>query len=431
MPRKSLEPFAAMGGSLVQRLTGRPQGEEHVEREKMDASQIHSEQRGDGGGFAAGREKFETARRCAAILRLQSGAGRRSVLRGSRTLAERYHRRENRCAAARARHDCRCEDLRADTECRARCLALRCRRSLFGIHEDQSGWTRWTGWRAGISRRTAAGTSTEWPQVVRAVVRPGAMLPGPPPEGGPDGPGGAPMGGGPGGMPPKPHTTDDLVFLRGVQITDAHGVVEFQTIYPGHYPGRVNHIHMKVHVGGGATKATVADAAHRSTLAEVYAGGHVAHTGQLFFPEDVSRFVEATHPYSGRRFGELALEEDMVFTGQSGAGSVAKLTPVTSTQLSDGYVATLMVAVDPEATPKLVGFGGRRDRVRGRVGRRMASPNGPVGREERRGELASTRPGLAASIFLNSGWVYPRVVFSRVCKVLRNRGLRASKNGSE
>ena len=156
-------------------------------------------------------------------------------------------------------------------------------------------------------------------------------------------------------MPPKPHTTDDLVFLRGVQVTDAQGIVEFKTIFPGHYPGRVNHIHMKVHVGGGATQPAVEDAGHPGVA--VYAGGHVAHTGQLFFPEDVSKFVEATHPYSSQKVRRTALDEDMVFNGQGGAESVAKLTPVTSTQLSDGYVATLVVAVDPDATPKLVGFG--------------------------------------------------------------------------
>jgi protocatechuate 3,4-dioxygenase beta subunit len=200
---------------------------------------------------------------------------------------------------------------------------------------------------------------------------PGGRPPGPPPNGGSsDGPNSGPTGGevlpgprppdggpgGPGGMPPKPHTTDDLVFLRGVQITDAQGVVEFQTIYPGHYPGRVNHIHMKVHVGGGATQPAAADAAHAGV--EAYAGGHVAHTGQLFFPEDVSRFVEATHPYSAHKIHRTTLDEDMVYGGQSGAGSVAKMTPVTLTQLSDGYVATLTVAVDPAATPKMVGIGG-------------------------------------------------------------------------
>ena len=163
-------------------------------------------------------------------------------------------------------------------------------------------------------------------------------------------------------MPPKPHTTDDLVFLRGVQITDSQGTAEFKTIYPGHYPGRVNHIHMKVHVGGGATKAKETDAAHAGV--ELYAGGHVAHTGQLFFPEDVSRFVEATHPYSSQKVRRTTLDEDMVFNGQGGSGSVAKLTAVTTTQLSDGYVATLVVAVDPEAVPELVGIGGRPPRAK-------------------------------------------------------------------
>src|SRR5919197_4167856 len=35
-------------------------------------------------------------------------------------------------------------------------------------------------------------------------------------------------------------------FLRGYQITDADGAVQFMTIYPGWYPGRTPHIHFKV-----------------------------------------------------------------------------------------------------------------------------------------------------------------------------------------
>ena len=46
-------------------------------------------------------------------------------------------------------------------------LALRCGRSLFGIHESQSGWTRWTGWRAGISRRRPPGPPPNGPNMVR------------------------------------------------------------------------------------------------------------------------------------------------------------------------------------------------------------------------------------------------------------------------
>src|SRR5262245_27378242 len=39
-----------------------------------------------------------------------------------------------------------------------------------------------------------------------------------------------------------------LTYLRGDQITDANGEVEFITIFPGWYPGRVCHIHFQVYV---------------------------------------------------------------------------------------------------------------------------------------------------------------------------------------
>ena len=35
-------------------------------------------------------------------------------------------------------------------------------------------------------------------------------------------------------------------FLRGYQVTDANGVAQFVTIYPGCYPGRTVHIHFKI-----------------------------------------------------------------------------------------------------------------------------------------------------------------------------------------
>jgi len=39
-----------------------------------------------------------------------------------------------------------------------------------------------------------------------------------------------------------------LTYLRGYQITDANGEVEFITIFPGWYPGRICHIHFQVYV---------------------------------------------------------------------------------------------------------------------------------------------------------------------------------------
>src|SRR3954447_11210744 len=64
-------------------------------------------------------------------------------------------------------------------------------------------------------------------------------------------------------------------FLRGVQKTNAKGIATFKTIYPGFYPGRAVHVHVKVHVGG-----------------------NVVHTGQLFFPAAVTSAVYAKAPYN-------------------------------------------------------------------------------------------------------------------------------------
>ena len=47
-------------------------------------------------------------------------------------------------------------------------------------------------------------------------------------------------------------TTGDT-FLRGYQVTDAHGNVHFLTIYPGWYGGRTPHIHCRVRLYSGST----------------------------------------------------------------------------------------------------------------------------------------------------------------------------------
>lgn len=62
-------------------------------------------------------------------------------------------------------------------------------------------------------------------------------------------------------------------FLRGWQPAEAGGAASFRTIYPGTYPIRVTHIHLKVFLDGGAN----------------------ALTAQIYFPEEVTRNV-----YRGR-----------------------------------------------------------------------------------------------------------------------------------
>lgn len=68
-------------------------------------------------------------------------------------------------------------------------------------------------------------------------------------------------------------------FLRGYQVTDANGMAQFQTIYPGWYDGRAVHIHFKI----------------RTSL-----DGGYDFTSQLFFDDSYSDEVYKLAPYSGR-----------------------------------------------------------------------------------------------------------------------------------
>ena len=144
----------------------------------------------------------------------------------------------------------------------------------------------------------------------------------PPPPGGPHGPG-------------HPHKPDNnLTFLRGVQITDADGVAEIDTIYPGWYMGRTTHIHVRVHLGG-----RMADGR--------YQGGHITHTGQIFLPEETTSQVYRLPAYVKKETGRMPLEDDGIF--REGGGQV---TPLTS--FNAGYLGEPLLVIDPAATPARV-----------------------------------------------------------------------------
>jgi protocatechuate 3,4-dioxygenase beta subunit len=64
-------------------------------------------------------------------------------------------------------------------------------------------------------------------------------------------------------------------YLRGTQVTDGSGRVQFRTIFPSWYGGRTPHVHFKVFLGGNEVVAS-----------------------QIFFPDDITREVFSTwQPY--------------------------------------------------------------------------------------------------------------------------------------
>ncbi|KAK3349510.1 Intradiol ring-cleavage dioxygenase [Lasiosphaeria hispida] len=77
----------------------------------------------------------------------------------------------------------------------------------------------------------------------------------------------------------------NATFLRGIQQTDAEGVAQFETLFPGHYTGRATHIHVMVHQH--ATPQA------NGTLLSLTA----AHVGQVYFDQDLITRVEAQPEY--------------------------------------------------------------------------------------------------------------------------------------
>jgi len=105
-------------------------------------------------------------------------------------------------------------------------------------------------------------------------------------------------------------------FLRGAQKADGEGLATFKTIYPGSYPGRTPHIHMKVHVSGSEV-----------------------HTGQLYFDDTVSAKVYGTDDYADRGTPPTTNANDGIYSDGGDRSTLAL------TKSGDGYIGRLVLAI--------------------------------------------------------------------------------------
>ena len=109
-------------------------------------------------------------------------------------------------------------------------------------------------------------------------------------------------------------------FLRGYQVTDANGKVQFTTIYPGWYQGRAVHIHFKIRTDPGS------------------ASGY-EFISQWFFDESLTDQVHAQQPYAAKGYRTLKNEGDNIY--QQSAGQ----TLLNVTKNGDGYAATFDIGL--------------------------------------------------------------------------------------
>ena len=74
-------------------------------------------------------------------------------------------------------------------------------------------------------------------------------------------------------------------YLRGYQVSDANGAVQFVTVYPGWYSGRTPHIHVRIRT-------------YNASGVETY-----NYTSQLFFDETVTNQIYAANAAYSRLAG--------------------------------------------------------------------------------------------------------------------------------
>ncbi|HEV3213800.1 MAG TPA: intradiol ring-cleavage dioxygenase [Acidimicrobiales bacterium] len=107
--------------------------------------------------------------------------------------------------------------------------------------------------------------------------------------------------------------TTGTTYLRGAQVTGPGGRARFRTIFPGWYPGRCQHIHVKAII-------KEAHDAHR------FRGGRVVHVGQIFFPQQINDAVAKVPPYTSNRNAYVTNAQDQFYVSEHGARSMLDVT---------------------------------------------------------------------------------------------------------
>lgn len=125
----------------------------------------------------------------------------------------------------------------------------------------------------------------------------------------------------------KDGTTDDETFLRGIQVTDDNGMVEYLTKFPGYYSSRTTHVHVTVQ--SDITNGTS------------YSKSGTQHLGQLFFDEDLLSQVYAVEPYSAHlsTLNRTTNAEDSLFSEASADGYSAMVSvEMIGDSIEDGLI---------------------------------------------------------------------------------------------
>ncbi|KAJ6002995.1 hypothetical protein N7451_005542 [Penicillium sp. IBT 35674x] len=133
-------------------------------------------------------------------------------------------------------------------------------------------------------------------------------------------------------------TNLDATFLRGIQASNSDGVVQFESIFPGHYTSRATHIHVLTHSPNDTVLAN-------DTLSGLYTA-HSSHVGQLFFDQDLITEVEAISPYSTNTQDITTNANDSILSEEADTIDPFMEYVLLGDDVSDGVFAWITVGID-------------------------------------------------------------------------------------
>lgn len=132
-------------------------------------------------------------------------------------------------------------------------------------------------------------------------------------------------------------------FLRGVQTTDANGVVSFRSIFPGWYNGRALHIHFVAFKPGSTSAGRVAYTDQNS-------GGKWLFTTQFYFdPAFAHSIHEKNQPYLRRT--TLSAYNNALAANESGNSGLHAKASLAGDSAGVGGIVTaqMQILLDPKA----------------------------------------------------------------------------------
>ena len=129
-------------------------------------------------------------------------------------------------------------------------------------------------------------------------------------------------------------TTTGEKFLRGYQLTDSNGQVNFLTIYPGWYTSRTIHIHVRIRTYNGATEL-------------------MNYTTQVFFDDSINNTVLQNSDYSRTTSRDTTNATDSVYSGATNKTTMLAATTVNSSGYAAALTIDLAATASTATTPQI------------------------------------------------------------------------------